>query len=83
MQSGVEVTGSSARYGVVMELSRYSVAMGVAGMLTVMTASMLVWLLATEPVALATAVDDRDLTELAYAVGRAIIDGLTLLVEYL
>ena len=39
-------------------MSRYSVAMGVAGMLTVMTTSMLVWLLATEPVALATAVDD-------------------------
>ncbi len=66
-----------------MELSRYSIAMGVTGALTVLVASMLVWLLVTEPVALATAVDDRNLAELAYAIGRAIVDGVKALVQYL
>ena len=36
-----------------MELSRYSLAITITGMLTVLVASMLVWLLLTEPVALA------------------------------
>ena len=66
-----------------MEMSRYSLAMAVAGTLTVVLASMLVWLLVTEPVALATAVHDHDLTQLAEAISQALVAGLKALVEYL
>jgi hypothetical protein len=66
-----------------MELSRYSVAMAVTGTFTVLMASLLVWLLVTEPVALATAVHEHDLTQLAEAIGQAIVAGVKVLVEYL
>lgn len=66
-----------------MEMSRYSIAMAVAGTVTVLVASLLVWLLVTEPVALATAVETHDLTELAEAIGQAIVAGFKALVEYL
>jgi hypothetical protein len=66
-----------------MELSRYSVAMAVTGTFTVLVASLLVWLLVTEPVALATAVHEHDLTQLAEAIGQAIVAGVKVLVEYL
>jgi hypothetical protein len=66
-----------------MEMSRYSLAMAIAGTLTVLVASLLVWLVVTEPVALATAVNEHELTDLAYAIGRAIVDGFKALVEYL
>jgi hypothetical protein len=66
-----------------MELSRYSVAMAVTGTFTVLVASLLVWLLVTEPVALATAVHDQDLTRLAEAIGQALVAGFKALVEYL
>jgi hypothetical protein len=66
-----------------MELSRYSVAMAVAGTFTVLVASLLVWLLVTEPVALATAVHDHDLTQLAEAISQALVAGFKALVEYL
>jgi hypothetical protein len=66
-----------------MELSRYSVAMAVTGTFTVLVASLLVWLLVTEPVALATAVQDRDLTQLAEAISQALVAGFKALVEYL
>ena len=66
-----------------MELSRYSIAMAVTGTYTVLVASLLVWLLVTEPVALATAVHDHDLTQLAEAIGQALVAGFRALVEYL
>jgi hypothetical protein len=49
----------------------------------VLVASLLVWLLVTEPVALATAVHEHDLTQLAEAIGQAIVAGVKALVEYL
>jgi hypothetical protein len=66
-----------------MEMSRYSFAMALAGSVTLVVASLLVWLLVTEPVALATAVHDHDLTELAEALGQALAAGFRALVEYL
>lgn len=66
-----------------MQMSRYSLAMAIAGTTTLVVASMLVWLLLTEPVALATAVNDHDLTELALAIGRALADGIKAIAEYL
>jgi hypothetical protein len=66
-----------------MEMSRYSLAMAIAGTTTLVVASLLVWLLLTEPVALATAVNDHDLTDLALAIGRALADGIRAIAEYL
>ena len=66
-----------------MEMSRYSLAMALAGTMTVMVASLLVWLVVTEPVALATAVNEHDLKDLAYAIGRALAAGFKVIAEYL
>lgn len=66
-----------------MEMSRTSLAMAIAGTTTLVVASMLVWLLLTEPVALATAVNDHDMTEIALAIGRALADGIRAIAEYL
>jgi uncharacterized membrane-anchored protein len=66
-----------------MELSRYSLAMAVTAALTVLVASMLIWLLVAEPVALATAVNDHDLAALAQAVGHALAATVKVLLRYL
>ena len=66
-----------------MELSRYSLAMAVTGTLAVLVASMLIWLLLAEPVALATAVNDHDLAALAQAVGHALVATFKVLAKYL
>ena len=66
-----------------MEMSRYSLAMALAGTLTLMVASLILWLVVTEPVALATALNDQDLTDLAQAIGRALAAGLRAIAEYL
>ena len=66
-----------------MVLSRYSLAIAVSSALTVLVASMLIWLLLAEPVALATAVNDHDLAALAQAVGHALAATFKVLVRYL
>jgi hypothetical protein len=66
-----------------MELGRYSLAVAVTGMLTLFVASMIIWLLLSEPVALATAVGDHDLSALAQAIGRALEAGFKAIVKYL
>lgn len=66
-----------------MELGRYSLAMAITGTITVLVASMMIWLLVSEPVALATAVGNHDVTALAEAVGSALMAGLKALVKYL
>ena len=53
-----------------MEFSRYSLAMAVTTMVTVLIACTLIWLVVSEPVALATAVNDGDVTALAKAFPR-------------
>ena len=58
-----------------MEMTRYSLAMAIAGTLTLLVASLIVWLVVTEPVALATALNEQDLTDLAQAIGRALSAG--------
>ena len=59
-----------------MEMTRYSLAMAIAGTLTLMVASLIVWLVVTEPVALATALNEQDVTDLAHAIGSALAAGL-------
>ena len=66
-----------------MEMSRYSLAMAIAGTTTLVIASLIVWRVVTEPVALATALDQRDLADLAHAIGKALAAGLKALAEYL
>lgn len=66
-----------------MEMSRYSLAMAIAGTMTLAVASLIVWLVVTEPVALATAANERDLTDLAYAIGQALVAGFKAIAEYL
>jgi hypothetical protein len=66
-----------------MEFSRYSLAMAITTMVTVLIACTLIWLVVSEPVALATAVTDGDVTALAKAVGSALLAGFQVLARYL
>ena len=66
-----------------MELGRYSLAISITAVITVLIACTLIWLVVSEPVALATAVNDGDVTALAKAVGNALIAGLQALARYL
>lgn len=66
-----------------MDLGRYSLAMAITTAVTVVVACTLIWLLVSEPVALATAVNDGDVTALAKAVGSALMAGLQALARYI
>jgi hypothetical protein len=66
-----------------MELGRYSLAMAITTMVIVLVACTLIWLVVSEPVALATAVNDGDVTALAKAVGGALLAGLQAIARYL
>jgi hypothetical protein len=66
-----------------MDLGRYSLAMAITTVFTVLVACTLIWLLVSEPVALATAVNDGDVTALAKAVGSALLAGLQALARYI
>jgi hypothetical protein len=66
-----------------MQISRYSVAMAVAVSVTLVVSALLVWLLVTEPVALATAVTTRDVGSLATALGKVLVAGIKELLRYL
>ena len=66
-----------------MELGRYSLAMAITTVVTVLVACTLIWLVVSEPVALATAVNDGDVTALAKAVGGALLAGLQAIARYL
>ena len=66
-----------------MELGRYSLAISITAAITVLIAFTLIWLVVSEPVALATAVNDGDVTALAKAVGSALLAGIQALARYL
>jgi hypothetical protein len=66
-----------------MELGRYSLAISITAAITVLIACTLIWLVVSEPVALATAVNDGDVTALATAVGSALLAGIQALARYL
>ncbi len=66
-----------------MDLGRYSLAMAITAVVTALIACTLIWLVVSEPVALATAVNDGDVTALAKAVGNALLAGLQALARYL
>ena len=58
-------------------------AAGVLGMATSGVAAMSIWLLLTQPLTVANAVNARDLTPLAQAIAGALIAMLTAVVRYL
>lgn len=66
-----------------MDLGRYSLAMAITAVVTALIACTLIWLVVSEPVALATAVNDGDVTALAKAVGNVLLAGLQALARYL
>ena len=65
-----------------MELGRFSLSLTIAGIGT-LVASMLIWLLLYEPVALAGALDQGDLSVVAQAIGTALLKTVAALVHYL
>jgi hypothetical protein len=66
-----------------MDLGRYSLAVAITTVITVLIACTLIWLVVSEPVALATAVNEGDVTALAKALGSALLAGLQALATYL
>ena len=66
-----------------MELGRFSLSLTIAGIGTLTIASMLIWLLLYEPVALAGALDQGDLTVVAQAIGTALLNTVAALFRYL
>lgn len=56
---------------------------GVVGTVTSGAAAMTIWLLLTQPLTVANAVDSRDLAPLAQAIAGAILAALTAVVRYL
>ena len=66
-----------------MELGRFSLSLTIAGIGTLSVASMLIWLLLYEPVALAGALDQGDLSLVAQAIGAALLKTVAALVHYL
>jgi len=64
-------------------MERYSRSLTIAGLATLILASGLIWLLLSEPVALAAAVDHGALTLVAAAMSRALVSAITTLVRYL
>ena len=55
----------------------------VAGMVTSGAAAMTIWLLLTQPLTVANAVNARDLAPLAQALARALVTALAAIVRYL
>jgi hypothetical protein len=66
-----------------MDLGRYSLPLTIAAGATLVAASLLIWLVLYEPVAIAGAIDQRDVTVVAEALGRAFYAGLRTLISYL
>jgi hypothetical protein len=66
-----------------MELGRLSLSLTIAGIGTLTIASMLIWLLLYEPVALAGALDRGDLSVVAQALGTALLKTVAALFRYL
>ena len=66
-----------------MELGRFSLSLTIAGIGTLTIAAMLIWLLLYEPVALARALDQGDLSVVAQALGTALLKTVAALFRYL
>jgi uncharacterized membrane protein required for colicin V production len=65
-----------------MEFGRYSLALAITGVTTILVAALLIWVLLTEPVALADALSRSDLSSLLQAIGNAIVEGWKTVARY-
>lgn len=74
--------GTGLAYAQTMDVGRLSLPLTVAGVATIVAASVLIWMLLNEPVALADAIEHGDLTVAVEALGRALISGLKVLFRY-
>jgi hypothetical protein len=72
----------ASRLSAGVDVGRLSLPLTVAGLATVLLASALIWLLLHEPVALADAVEQRDVAVVVEALGRALLSGLAVLFRY-
>lgn len=66
-----------------MDFGRYSLPLTVAAIATLVASSLLIWLVLYEPVAIAGAIEQRDVTVVAEALGKAIFSGIKTLIRYL
>ena len=66
-----------------MEQGRFPLSLTIAGIVTLVFASTLIWLLLYAPVALAGAVDQGDITVVAQALGTALLKTVAALIRYL
>jgi hypothetical protein len=66
-----------------MDFGRYSLPLTIAAVSTGIAASLLIWLVLYEPVAMAGALDQGDVTVVVEALGRALYSGLKTLISYL
>jgi hypothetical protein len=74
--------GMGLAYARAMDVGRLSLPLAVAGLATLVAASVLIWMLLNEPVALADAIEHGDLTVAVEALGRALVSGLEVLFRY-
>jgi hypothetical protein len=66
-----------------MDLGRYSLPLTIAAVSTLLAASLLIWLVLYEPVAIAGALEQRDVRVVAEALGQALYTGLKAIIRYL
>ena len=66
-----------------MDFGRYSLPLTIAAVSTLLTASLLIWLVLYEPVAIAGAIEQRDVRVVAEALGQALFSGIKTLIRYL
>jgi hypothetical protein len=66
-----------------MDLGRYSLPLTIAAVSTLLAASLLIWLVLYEPVAIAGALEQRDVRVVAEALGQALYTGLRAIIRYL
>ncbi len=67
----------------VMDFGRYSLPLTIAAVSTLLAASVLIWLVLYEPVAIAGALEQGDIRVVAEALGQALFTGIKALVRYL
>ena len=66
-----------------MEGPRLSLSLSIAALAAVCAASLMIWLVLYEPVAVATAVDEGNLSSIVELIGRTLLSAARTLVRYL
>jgi hypothetical protein len=66
-----------------MDRARLSLSLSLAGLATASAASLMIWLVLYEPVAVATAIDEGNLSSMMALIGRTLLSAARTLVRYL